>query len=123
MFPPTLSMNAKGPILVKLRVKNTGAPTVGFALGGPVFIPKLFDGRNRLWFHTHYEGTRQIQKFSQRAFTPTAAMFRGDFSEVPQPIYNPFNFDESTGLRAPFPTNQIPPNLITPVAKNLWAYC
>ena len=34
VFPPALSMNAKGPVLVKLRVKNTGAVTVGFAIGG-----------------------------------------------------------------------------------------
>ncbi len=34
LFPPTVSMNAKGPIPIKLRVKNAGAPTIGFALGG-----------------------------------------------------------------------------------------
>ena len=34
VFPPTLSMNAKGPVMVKLRVKNTGAAAIGFAIGG-----------------------------------------------------------------------------------------
>ena len=34
VLPPTLSMNAKGPVMVKLRVKNTGAATLGFAIGG-----------------------------------------------------------------------------------------
>jgi len=33
-FPPSVSMNAKGPLTVKLRVKNAGAPTIGFVIGG-----------------------------------------------------------------------------------------
>ena len=94
----------------------------GFAVGGPVRIPKLWDGRNRLWFHAHFEGTRQIQKFTSSAYTPTAAMFAGDFSKVPQQIYNPFAYDAATGLRAPFPGNQIPTSLINGVSKSLLAY-
>lgn len=34
VFPPSLNINAKGPVLVKLRVKNAGAATIGFAIGG-----------------------------------------------------------------------------------------
>lgn len=33
-FPPVVSLNARGPITVRLRVKNAGAKTVGFAIGG-----------------------------------------------------------------------------------------
>jgi hypothetical protein len=94
----------------------------GFAVGGPVVIPKLIDGRNKLWFHAHYEGTRQIQKFTNSAYTPTAAMFSGNLSAVPQTIYNPFTYDPGTGRRSPFPNNQIPANLINPVSKGLLAY-
>src|SRR4051794_23178261 len=94
----------------------------GFAVGGPVVIPKLIDGRNELWFHAHYEGTRQIQKFTNSAYTPTAAMFSGNLSAVPQTIYNPFSYAPSTGRRSPFPNNQIPATLINPVSKGLLAY-
>ncbi len=113
-----------------LDARNFFSPTAeqlqrnqfGFAAGGPVLIPRLFNGKNRLWFHAHYEGTRQIQKFSSRAYTPTQAMFGGDFSAVPQQIYNPFSFDAATGLRAAFMGNQIPASLINPVSKALLPY-
>ncbi len=49
-------------------------------------------------------------------------MFGGDFSAVSQQIYNPFSYDANTGTRAPFAGNQIPANLINPVAKALLAY-
>lgn len=113
-----------------LDARNFFSPTAeqlqrnqfGFALGGPVYIPKLINGKNRLWFHSHYEGTRQIQKFTSQAYTPDAAMFSGDFSAVAQPIYNPFSYDPNTGTRAPFPGNKIPSTLINPVAKALLPY-
>ena len=94
----------------------------GFAIGGPVVIPRLVNGRNKLWFHAHYEGTRQIQKFTSSAYTPTAAMFNGDFSAISQQIYNPFSYDAATEKRAPFAGNQIPASLINPVSKALLAY-
>src|SRR4051794_1029587 len=113
-----------------LDARNFFSPTAeqlqrnqfGFAVGGPVYIPKLINGKNRLWFHSHYEGTRQIQKFTSQAYTPDAAMFSGDFSAVAQPIFNPFSYDPSTGTRAPFPGNKIPAALINPVAKALLPY-
>ena len=30
--------------------------TFGFSVGGPIIIPKLFNGRNRLFFFANYEG-------------------------------------------------------------------
>ena len=33
----------------------------GFTAGGPVFVPKVFDGRNRTFFFVSYEGLRLIQ--------------------------------------------------------------
>ena len=44
---------------------RTGKPVVvrqnqyGFEVGGPVFIPKLFDGRNKLFWHVDYEGLKR----------------------------------------------------------------
>ena len=35
------------------------ANTYGFEVGGPVFIPKFFDGRNKLFWHADYEGFKR----------------------------------------------------------------
>jgi len=96
----------------------------GIALGGPVIIPKVMNGKNRLWFHVTYEGTRQIQNFLSSGYTPTQAMLNGDFSaEANQiTIYNPYSYNSSTGQRSAFPGNVIPSNLINPVSKQLLAY-
>ena len=53
VFPPTLSMNAKGPVTVKLRVKNAGAATIGFAIGGRQRGPR----DNRFEFKISRNGT------------------------------------------------------------------
>jgi hypothetical protein len=94
----------------------------GFAIGGPVEIPRLFHGKDRLWFHANYEGTRQIQRFSSRGYTPTAAMFSGDLSVVPQLIYDPYTYDAATGKRQPFVGNVIPAGRINPISRSLLQY-
>lgn len=53
VFPPVVSMNAKGPITVKLRVKNAGAATLGFAIGGRQRGPR----DNRFEFKISRNGT------------------------------------------------------------------
>ena len=87
----------------------------GFALGGPIV-------RERIFFFANYEGLRRRRADEARAFAATQAMFGGDLSEVATPIYNPHTFDPATGKRAAFPNNQIPSNLINPVAQNLRAF-
>lgn len=43
---------------------NTGKPSIlrnniyGFEVGGPIYIPRLYNGRNRLFWHVDYEGTK-----------------------------------------------------------------
>src|SRR5439155_7201661 len=54
----------------------------GFALGGPVRIPKLVQGRGRLFFMSNYEGFR-LRRQAQVVFsTPPAAMRSGNFSQL-----------------------------------------
>jgi hypothetical protein len=74
----------------------------GFALGGPVLIPRLVNGKDKIWFHTNYEGLRQIQTLTSNGFTPTSTMFGGNFQEVPQTIYDPSSFSSATNQRQPF---------------------
>lgn len=100
----------------------------GGSLGGPVWIPKLYNGRNKTFFFWAYEGIRDARpRNNGTPTTATEAMLRGDFSELLKlgpayQIYNPFTRRAVAGGRFqqdPFPNNIIPANLINPVAKAL----
>jgi hypothetical protein len=82
----------------------------GFTLGGPVRIPKLFNGTNRLFFMSNFEGFNSRTTTSSFATTLTAAMRNGDFSAVPTALQDPLTrsgtFPNITST--PFPGNQIP---------------
>ena len=61
----------------------------GFVLGGPLTIPKLFNGRDRFFFMVSDEWYSQVQ-YSQSLLTlPTKAELGGDFSGYGKPIYDP----------------------------------
>jgi hypothetical protein len=49
----------------------------GFAVGGPVFLPHLYDGRNRTFFFGEYQGFRQVLGTTQVFAVPTAAERQG----------------------------------------------
>jgi hypothetical protein len=55
----------------------------GYTLGGPVQIPKIFNGRNRLFFMSNYEGFKSRTTTYNTATTMTARMRAGDFSIDP----------------------------------------
>lgn len=63
----------------------------GGTFGGPVVIPKLYNGRNRTFFFFAYEGWRYRQAAQNRYVVPTAAELSGDFSNslLNQNIYDP----------------------------------
>ena len=93
----------------------------GAAVGGPVWIPKLYNGRNKSFFFGSYQGFRYSQTADNPLFVPTAAELGGDISDNGQlPIYNPFQTtcvavgDNPCGsyTRPAFEGNQIPSNLI-----------
>lgn len=92
----------------------------GFSAGGPVFIPKLYQGKNRTFFFGDYQGTR-IRRGLTRIFTvPTEATRSGDFSGGAT-IYDPETTrpnPQGTGfIRDPFPGNRIPANRFDPVMQ------
>jgi hypothetical protein len=60
----------------------------GVNLGGPVYIPKIYDGRNKTFFFVNYEGFRLRQGQSFTETVPTAAERGGDLSAL-GPIYDP----------------------------------
>jgi len=100
----------------------------GGSFGGPVWIPKLYNGRNKTFFFWAYEGIRDARpRNNGTPTTATEAMLRGDFSELLKlgtayQIYNPFTRKAVANGRFqqdPFLNNIIPSNLINPVAKAL----
>jgi hypothetical protein len=54
----------------------------GGSFGGPVYIPGLYDGRNRTFFFVDYEGLRIRQAQTQSAYVPPSAWRTGDFSSL-----------------------------------------
>ena len=86
----------------------------GFAVGGPVWIPKFYNGHNKTFFFADYQGTRQNTS-AGTAITdvPPAALRTGDFSSLKTVIYDPATRRVGpTGLviADPFPGNIIPQN-------------
>ncbi|HVT93890.1 MAG TPA: carboxypeptidase regulatory-like domain-containing protein [Bryobacteraceae bacterium] len=82
----------------------------GATVGGPVYIPKLYDGRDKTFFFFSYQGTRTRQAPSKvDQAVPTNEQRAGDFSGLGQPINDPFNGG------APYPNNKIPASDINPI--------
>ncbi len=95
----------------------------GFALGGPVWIPKIFNGRNRLFFMSNYEAYRDRKMFQSIYTTPTVAMRGGDFSYAlpSNQLYDPASRAIVSGqlTASPFANNQIPKSRFHPTSLKL----
>jgi len=119
----------------------------GYALGGPVYLPKLYDGRNKTFFFTNLEVTRQRDFVSTSLGTlPTVAFKQGDFSKLLDPaftkdtrsgtqvgtdalgrpvifgqIYDPRTIRLVNGqvVRDPFPGNIVPQSAWSPVSRKI----
>ena len=92
----------------------------GATLGGPVVIPKLYNGRNKTFFFVDYEGVRRATSASSTIEDlPPAAFRTGDFSSYNHTIYDPRTRTVGpNGLvtATPLPGNRIPASLLNPAA-------
>ncbi len=111
----------------------------GFTLGGPVRIPKVYNGRDKTFFFFNFEQFRQNTVTNNGLATmPSAAYESGNFAAAegfgpfPNPFLNPISapnevFDpnsrtiSSTGAitETPFPGNVVPASRLDPVALYL----
>jgi hypothetical protein len=100
----------------------------GGTLGGPVVIPKLYDGRNRTFFYFVYSGFRYRAGATNELLSiPSLDFRRGDFSGLVDrngrqiPIYDPgtTQFVNGQYTRQQFPGNIIPESRFSSVAKNI----
>ena len=60
--------------------------TFGFSVGGPVTIPRLYDGHNKTFFFADYEGNRRSTAVLQQFVVPTAADRTGNLSDIGGPV-------------------------------------
>lgn len=114
----------------------------GGTFGGPVWLPKIYQGKNRTFFFVSYEGIRNQDPRAGTRSVPTADERAGDFTNswttqniggvttrVPILVYDPATVDgrrtigqaqnPTFGYRLPFPGNQIPAARISPIAANI----
>ena len=102
----------------------------GFTAAGPVYIPKLYDGRNKTFFFVSYEGFRnRVGANDTFLFVPTPEMYTGNFSNWvdqngrPIPIYDPnttrANPAGTGSVRDAYPGNQIPVSQFSTTARSI----
>ena len=109
----------------------------GFTVGGPIVIPKIYNGHDRTFFFVSFEQFRQSTFTSNtQAIVPTVAQRSGDFSGALNPkvacngpdpagqmvclnqVFDPTTQRLMSGsvVRNPFPNNMIPPSEMDPTA-------
>src|SRR3984893_18681210 len=93
----------------------------GFTLGGPIWLPKVFNGKDKLFFMANYESYRKRGNTTALYSLASPAIQSGDFSTVPNKIYDPNSnvlaADGKTITATPFAGNIIPQNRISPISK------
>lgn len=109
----------------------------GATASGPVFIPKLYNGRNRTFFLFNYEGFRERQGISATGLYPSAAQLQGNLADNSAgtglfPTSSAFCqanpgsqhcvnvIDPQSGQ--PFPNNVIPASRLDPITQKAVPY-
>jgi hypothetical protein len=94
----------------------------GVNAGGPLYIPKLYNGKNKTFWFFNWEGERLSQFTTSTYNVPTDAMRNGNFSGLVDTqnrlstIYDPASTGPAPNyVRTPFPGNQIPV-----IRESLW---
>ena len=102
----------------------------GGEMDGPLYFPKIYDGRNKSFFLVTYEGYREATPQPLVLSVPEPEMRTGDFSKLYDgsgrliTIYDPMTTKSVSGtyVRTPFPNNIIPANRIDPIAAKIVSY-
>ncbi|MBY0376317.1 MAG: carboxypeptidase-like regulatory domain-containing protein, partial [Bryobacteraceae bacterium] len=85
----------------------------GGTFSGPVVLPKLFDGRNKLFFMFNYEGLRERRALTQTNTVPDARFRSGNFGFLNRAIRDPLNPGQV------FPNGVIPDSRISPISRRV----
>ena len=97
--------------------------------GGPLYLPKIYDGRNRTFWMFGYQGHDRKQPVASLVSVPTEAQRSGDFSRLlalgaQYQIYDPFATTRmgTRFARQPLAGNLIAPSRIDPTAQKILKY-
>ncbi|MEB2364186.1 MAG: TonB-dependent receptor [Bryobacterales bacterium] len=95
-----------------------------FNLNGPVYIPKVYDGRNKTFWLIAYQKLIEKKTNQWPGTVPTTEMFNGDFTfgGKGNPLYDPLStrqLPDGTWARDPIPNRLIPRSRIDPVAQKV----
>ena len=99
----------------------------GFTVGGPVTIPKVYDGKNRTFFFFSEQSTRSRTASQSQASVPLPEWMAGDFSNLRNgngaaiTLFDPLTV-AADNTRTAFPGNRIPSTRFDPVMVNLLKY-
>lgn len=105
----------------------------GFMVEGPVYIPWLYNGKDKTFFMFNYEGYREGVPAPLTLSVPMPEMLNGDFSKLvdgagrPIIIYDPLTgradaTAQGGWRRDPFPNNIIPTNRLNPIAQKILGF-
>ncbi len=124
----TFFNNAAGKPRDPTLFKNFGG-----GMGGPIYIPKVYNGKNKTFFYVAQEAYRQHTPQTDSYGLPTALEKTGNFSQSSVTIFDPMstrpctaadNCPPSAGgyVRVPFAGNIIPASAINPIGQNIINY-
>ena len=105
----------------------------GGSLGGPISIPKVYNGKDKTFFFVLYEGQRIKAASIAQHTVPTELERAGDFSQSYnaagqlKQVFDPFSTQLNPAqpgryIRSPYPNNRIPASAISPVAAKSLTY-
>lgn len=86
--------------------------TFGGTIGGPLSIPKLYNGKDKTFVYFTWESLRYPRQGTIQNTVPTSFVRNGDFSREGVNIRDPYTFQ-------PFPNNQIPASRISEIARQI----
>ena len=114
--------NRAGTPIIDQPFRNYGG-----SIGGPIRIPKVYNGTNKTFFWITGDAYRQTESAGTRLSVPTAAERAGDFSQTQartgglQLVYDPLT-TTAAGARTPFAGNVIPPGRISTPGRRIASY-
>ena len=105
----------------------------GFSISGPVYLPRIYDGRNKTFFFFNWEQVNDHGVSTPAAAVPTPLQLTGDFSQTFTAsnqliqIYDPLTTvadpaQKSGYSRSLFPGNIIPGNRMNPIMQKVISY-
>ncbi len=115
------ALNARPYSLTGVEAPKIGSwnENLGGSVGGPLRIPKVYDGSSKTFFFVNFNVVRGRTAVDQYSTVPTLAERAGDFSDRAAQLFNPFS--SASGARTAL-GSVIPAGMISPTAQGLLQY-